>query len=208
MEPKKKKILIVEDEYIVRESLRDWLVEDGYEVECCENGEEALEIVKNEDIGFVVLDLRLPGIDGLQLFEKVKEFKPETKAVIITAYPTKEKWEKAKSLGVIDFLPKPFQVADLEKVIGGALDELKEHEKDNKHLWLQLGAGSYRLCDRNYECDSCPTGQAVLQGRYDTITFLSDDEVKRLKQLSNADEKFCRYGTVRFFKRDKPYLEK
>ncbi|MFC1957626.1 response regulator [Chloroflexota bacterium] len=100
METKQRGILIVEDEYIVRESLRDWLTEDGYEVECTETGEEALERIKNEDFSFIVLDLRLPGMDGLQLFEQAKKLKPKKKGAIITAYPTKEKWEKAQSLGL------------------------------------------------------------------------------------------------------------
>ena len=66
MAAKKQKVLLVEDEAIVRESLRDWLIEDGYDVECVDSGEEALKRVKQEEFGVIVLDLRLPGIDGLQ----------------------------------------------------------------------------------------------------------------------------------------------
>jgi heterodisulfide reductase subunit A len=95
---KGKKVLLVEDEAVLRESVRDWLVEDGYDVECVETGEEALEKIKEEEFGVIVLDLRLPGIDGLQVFEHAKELKPETKGVIITAYPSKESLEKAKRL--------------------------------------------------------------------------------------------------------------
>ena len=205
MEPKKKRILIVEDEQSVRESLRDWLLDDGYEVECTETGEEALDKIKNEDFGFIVLDLRLPGIDGLQVFEQAKALKPETKGVIITAYPSKETYEKAKSLGLLDFLPKPFAVPDLERIIGKALDELEWGKVYDKHLWLTLGAGPYGLCKHNYECSSCPLEAAVMD-RHDTYLFLSEDQVKKLKQAPDS-EKFCRYGTLRFFRKDKPYLE-
>ena len=205
VKPKKKKILIVEDQESVRESLREWLIEDGYEVECTETGEIALERIKNEDFGFIVLDLRLPGIDGLQVFEQAKALKPETKGAIITAYPSKETYEKAKSLGVLDFLPKPFTVPDLERIIGSALEELEEGKVYDKHLWLTLGAGPYGLCKRNYECSSCPLEAAVMD-RHDTYLFLNEDKVKELKQLPDG-EKFCRYGTLRFFRKDKPYLE-
>ena len=126
MEIKKRKILLVEDEAVVRESVRDWLIEDGYNVECVETGEEALERIKQEEFGVVVLDLRLPGIDGLQVYEHVKEVAPETKGIIVTAYPSKETQEKAKRLGLLDYLPKPFKVEDLEKIVSGALGELEE----------------------------------------------------------------------------------
>jgi len=204
-EPKKKRILIVEDEQSVRDSLREWLIDDGYEVECTETGEEALDKIKNEDFGFIVLDLRLPGIDGLQVLEQAKALKPETKGVIVTAYPSKESYEKAKSLGVLDFLPKPFKVPDLERIIGKALEELEEGKVHDEHLWLTLGAGSYGLCKLNYECSSCPI-EAVAVDSYDTYLFLSEDKVRELKK-SPSGEKFCRYGTLHFFRKDKPYLE-
>ncbi|MFC2063000.1 response regulator [Chloroflexota bacterium] len=205
MEPLKKKILIVEDQESVRESLRDWLIEDGYEVESTETGEEALEKIKNEDFGFIVLDLRLPGIDGLQVFEQAKALRPETKGAIITAYPSKETWERAKGLGISDFLPKPFAVTDLEKIIGSALEEIEGKKVPDKHLWLSLGAGPYKICDRNYECESCPLQEAILSDDR-VFIFLSDAEVAKLKQSPDA-EKFCRYGTARFFKKDRPYLD-
>lgn len=125
--------------------------------------------------------------------------------MIITAYSSEETYEKAKSLGVLDFLPKPFTVPDLERIIGKALEELERGKVYDKHLWLTLGAGPCGLCKRNYECSSCPL-EAVVMDRHDTYLFLSEDKVKELKQLSGG-EKSCRYGTLRFFRKDKPYLE-
>jgi len=205
VEPKKRKILIVEDEAVVRDSVRDWLLEDGYEVECAASGEEALDKVRGEDFGILVLDLRLPGIDGLQVFEQAKELRPGTKGIIITAYPSKDTWERAKRLGVLDFLPKPFKATDLEKIIGGALGELEENKVDDKHLWLQIGAVSYRLCDRNYDCASCPLAEQI-QDTYETVVLLGEDEIKKLREQTGR-EKFCRYGSVHFVHRDKPYID-
>jgi len=204
MEAKKRKILIVEDETVVREALRDWLIEDGYDVECATSGEEALDRINKEEFGVIVLDLRLPGIDGLQVFEHAKELKSETKGIIITAYPSKETQEKAKRLGLLDYLAKPFKVEELEKAIKGALGEV-EKKVGKKHLWLELGAVSYRLCDRNYECGHCAFAQDI-QDRFGTIAVIDEDEVAKFKQLPGS-QRLCRYASVHFVKKEKPGLD-
>jgi len=203
MEARKRKILLVEDEAVVRESVRDWLVEDGYNVECVGTGEEALERIKEEEFGVVVLDLRLPGVDGLQVFEHVKEVTPETKGIIITAYPSKETQEKAKRLGLLDYLPKPFKVEELEKIVSGALGELEEKKLDKKHVWLELGAVSFRVCTHDYECGSCAFAQDI-QDRFGTIAVIGEDEVARLKQLPGS-QRLCRYASVHFVPKEKPH---
>jgi len=202
MGAKKRKILIVEDEAVVRESLRDWLVEDGYDVEVAEDGEEALKKIKEEEFGVIVLDLRLPGVDGLQVFEEAKELRPETKGVVVTAYPSKDTLEKAKRLGLLDYLPKPFKVEDLERIIGGALGELEGEKTPKEHVWLELGAVSFRLCDRNYECGSCAFAQDI-QDRVGTIAVIGEDEVEKLKQLPGS-QRLCRYSSVHFVHKEKP----
>jgi len=205
MEVKKGKVLLVEDETVVRESVRDWLIDDGYDVECVETGEEALERIKKEEFGVIVLDLRLPGIDGLQVFEQAKELKSETKGIIITAYPSKETLEKAKRLGLLDYLAKPFKVDDLEKLIGAALGEAEIKKVGKEHHWLELGAVSYRLCDHNYECGSCAFAQDI-QDRFGTIAVIDEDEVAKLKQLPGS-QRLCRYASVHFVKKEKPHLD-
>jgi DNA-binding NtrC family response regulator len=206
MTAKKQKVLLVEDEAIVRESLRDWLTEDGYDVECVDSGEEALKRVKQEEFGVIVLDLRLPGIDGLQVFEQAKELKPETKGVIITAYPSKETLDEARKLGLVDYLVKPFKIGDLEKLIGAALGEVTKGKTGKEHQWLELGAVSYRLCDRNYECGHCAFAQDI-QDRFGTIAVIGEEEVEKLKKLP-TNQRLCRYASVHFVKKDKPELGK
>ncbi|MFH1383075.1 MAG: response regulator [Chloroflexota bacterium] len=196
----KKRILLVEDEVAVRESLRDWLTEDGYEVDVAENGQEALEKIKGKEFGMLVLDLKLPGMDGLQVFEHAKELKPKTKGVIITAYPSKDTQEKAKRLGLFEYLVKPFKVEDLEKIVDGALGDIEWEEVEKKPLWLGLGAVSFRLCDRNYECGSCGFAQDI-QDRFGTIAVIGEDEVARLRRLPGA-QRLCRYASVHFLKKE------
>ena len=212
MNTDKQRVLVIEDEYVVRESLRAWLKDDGYDVECVETGEEALEKIKAEDYGFLVLDVRLPGIDGIETFRQAKQIKPGSKGAIITAYPSKEAWEKAQRLGLTDFLPKPFSVLDLERVIGGALKEIDKQitksktgsRGEHRHVWMQLGSGPLQLCDYNYDCQSCPVQKDL--DEYHTFIFLSDKQVEEAKKAP-ASERFCRYGTLQMHKRDKPYLE-
>ena len=112
-----KQILIVDDEPIVRESIRDWLKDAGYEVATAETGEEALEMMKKQDFSVLILDIRLPGKTGISVLREVKAFKPEIKSIIITAYPTSELAAEAKELGAIDYLIKPIAPDDLEKLI-------------------------------------------------------------------------------------------
>jgi DNA-binding NtrC family response regulator len=202
MNVKQRKILLVEDEVVLREALQDWLVTDGYEVEVVESGEEAVKRIKTEEFGVIVLDLRLPGIDGLRVFEEAKDVKPEIKGVIITAYPSEETLTKAKEIGLLDYLPKPFNVEDLEKIISGALEEVDERKLKEKHVWLELGAVSFRLCTRNYECGHCAFAQDI-QDRFGTISVIGDNEVARLKRLPGS-QRLCRYTSVHFVKKERP----
>ena len=112
-----KPILIVEDEAIMRESLRDWLTDAGYQVEAVEEGEEALKTIGERDFGVVILDLRLPGKDGLEVLREATAHSPQLKGIIITAYPSVQTAVEAMKIGAIDYLPKPFDLNDLEKLI-------------------------------------------------------------------------------------------
>ena len=112
-----KPILIVEDEAIMRESLRDWLTDGGYQVETAEEGEEALKTIAEQDVGVVLLDMRLPGKDGLEVLREAKVQSPQLKGIIITAYPSVETAVEAMKIGAIDYLTKPFDLNDLEKLI-------------------------------------------------------------------------------------------
>ena len=116
-----KPILIVEDEDIEREALRDWLTDDGYQVETAEEGEKALEAIAEQDFGIVILDLKLPGKDGIEVLREAKKKRPKLKGVIVTAYPSVETAVAATKEGAINYLPKPFNLNQLEKIIRDTL---------------------------------------------------------------------------------------
>ena len=116
-----KPILVVEDEAIMRESLRDWLTEGGYQVETTEQGEEALKTIAEQDFGILILDLRLPGKDGLEVLREARAQNPKLKGIIITAYPSVQTAVEAMKIGAIDYLAKPFSLDALEKLIQDTL---------------------------------------------------------------------------------------
>lgn len=112
-----KPVLIVDDEIIMRESLREWLTEGGYQVEIAQQGQEALKAIKERDFGLLILDIRLPGKNGLEVLKEARAYSPQIKGIIITAYPTVETAVEAMKVGAIDYLTKPFQLNELEKVV-------------------------------------------------------------------------------------------
>ena len=116
-----KPILIVEDEAIMRESLQDWLTEGGYQVETAEEGEGALKTIAEEDFGVVILDLKLPGKDGIEVLREARENRPQLKGIIITAYPSVETAIKAGREGAVDYLTKPLDLNQLEKLVRDTL---------------------------------------------------------------------------------------
>lgn len=112
-----KRILIVEDEAIVRDSLKDWLTDSGYLTEVVHEGDEALRLIEEKDFDVVLLDLRLPGKDGLQVLREARLRKPGLRGIIITAYPTVKTAVEAMKVGAVDFLTKPIDLSRLEKLI-------------------------------------------------------------------------------------------
>lgn len=123
---KKRKILVVDDEPIVRECLQDWLGASGFDVTTAENGKQGLEIIHDQDFGVVFLDLRLPDMDGNELLMEARKFRPDLKAIIMTAYPSKETTIEAVKLGAVEYLVKPFEPDDLLALINEILEGVKQ----------------------------------------------------------------------------------
>jgi DNA-binding NtrC family response regulator len=112
-----KPILIVDDEASMRESLRDWFLESGYQAEMARDGEEALKLIEEKDYGLLILDLKLPGQDGIEVLKKARKRHPDLRGIIITAYPSVDTAREAIKQGAIDYLPKPFELSELEKLV-------------------------------------------------------------------------------------------
>jgi DNA-binding NtrC family response regulator len=113
---KKPRILVVDDEAAMRESLRDWLMEDGYEVGVASNGQEAIAMAMDKNWEVILLDLKMPGMDGLATLQRLKEEAVNTEAEILmmTAYATVDTAVEAMKQGAFDYLVKPFDPDEIE----------------------------------------------------------------------------------------------
>ena len=122
---KQTRILVVDDESIVRESLHDWFSGLGYEVVTAGSGEEALEILRRQAVGIMLADLVMPGMDGIQLMTEAKKIVPTISAVIITAHATIQTAIVAMREGAHDYIEKPFCPERVELLLKG----LVEHQQ-------------------------------------------------------------------------------
>ncbi|WP_242352508.1 MULTISPECIES: sigma-54-dependent transcriptional regulator [Anaeromyxobacter] len=107
------RILVVDDEEIVRESLGGWLEKDGYTVGTMPEGRSAIEALKRERWSIMIVDLKMPGMDGLQVLEEAKKLQPDVAVVIMTAYATVDTAVSAMKMGAYDYLVKPFDPEEL-----------------------------------------------------------------------------------------------
>jgi putative two-component system response regulator len=115
------KILIVDDELGPREALR-MILKDDYQVVTAANGNEALAYLYDTEFDVVVLDIRMPDINGIELLGKVKEMAPETEVVMITAYASVDTATNALRLGALDYLIKPFNASSVLDVVEKGLE--------------------------------------------------------------------------------------
>ncbi len=119
------KILIVDDELIMRESLCGWLERDGYEVLKASSGEEALEKIKSTNFDILLVDIKMGGMNGLELLRRVKEGGSDAAVIMITAYGSISTSIEAMKLGATDYLLKPFDPGELSVLIERVLNEQK-----------------------------------------------------------------------------------
>ncbi len=127
------RILVVDDEYLIRWTLQQNLEKEGYEVILAETGEEALEKVKEEAPDLALLDIKLPGMDGYEVLEKALKIDEGIIPIMITAFDEVDKVVKAMRLGAFDYITKPFDFSKVHLSIQKAL-ETSQLKREVKHL--------------------------------------------------------------------------
>jgi len=118
----KKPILVVDDEKNIRLTMSQSLEPLGMPVQTAVNGEEALQRLNETRFGLVFLDLKMPGMDGMEVLRKVREARPDIKVIIITAHGTIESATEAMKLGAVDFIQKPFAPREIRELVTKVLD--------------------------------------------------------------------------------------
>ncbi|OGB96708.1 MAG: Fis family transcriptional regulator [candidate division NC10 bacterium RIFCSPLOWO2_12_FULL_66_18] len=111
-------ILVVDDEEIVRDSLARWLEEDGYQVDTAPDGQAALAKLAAQAYAILLVDLKMPGIDGLQVLAQARTLQPDAAIIIMTAYATVDTAVQAMKQGAYDYLVKPFEPEELSLMVG------------------------------------------------------------------------------------------
>jgi len=165
------KILIVDDELIMRESLAGWLERDGHQVEKAASGEKALEMLKSVKFDILLVDMKMEGMSGLDVLRHVQESDPDVAVVIITAFGSISTAIDAMKEGAYDYLLKPFDPNELgmliEKIIQRQAQErenlfLKEQYKDRTRFENMIGQAGPMQEVFDFVQDVAPTGSTVL----------------------------------------------
>jgi len=140
-------ILVVDDEQRICRLLSELLTREGYAVNTAPSAEEALGLLAKGDYDMVISDLKMPGMDGFELIERIKKHNPNTAAIMITAYATVETAVQALRHGADDYVTKPFDINELNKVVGRTL-EAQQLARQNRELADQLKQANRELARR------------------------------------------------------------
>lgn len=145
------KILIVDDDKNIRLTMKQALQPLGYELETAVNGEDALQQLEAGDFGLILLDLRLPGLSGLEVLRRVAEIRPDIRVILISAHGTVENAVEAMRLGAVDFIQKPFVPKELRDIVTRVLDRGKLITAQASDYEGHLELTKYCINDRHFE---------------------------------------------------------
>ena len=126
----KGRILIVDDELVVRDSLGKWFTSEGYTAQPVASAREALETIQQKEFDIALLDIKMPGMDGMELQARLKEADPELTVVIMTGYASVETAVQALKRGAYDYITKPVDPDELSHLVSNAL----EHKRARKEV--------------------------------------------------------------------------
>lgn len=167
----KYKIIVIDDELSMRDFFKIMLSKDGYDVSTFENGNEAIDFIKQNKVDLVITDLNMPHIGGIDVLREVKSFDQTVAVIVITAYASVDTAVDAMKLGAYDYFTKPFNVEDIKVHIKRAL-EWKELSRENQSLKEELSTkqsfqslvGTNKEMEKLYETilSIAPTKASVL----------------------------------------------
>jgi DNA-binding response OmpR family regulator len=146
-----KPILIVDDEKNIRLTLSQALKILEVETDTAANGEEALAKLEEREFGLILLDLKMPGMDGMEVLRRVRGIRPDIRIIIITAYGTVESAVEAMKLGAVDFIQKPFSPEEIRELVSRVMDREKLDEQKVVDYGSSLELAKRCVGDRHFD---------------------------------------------------------
>lgn len=174
----KSNILVVDDEPVARQSLTDILKLEGYIVSSAPNGQAAVEYIRTHNIDLLIVDLKMPGMDGLEVVQVVNQVSPETEVILLTAYGSTETAIQALRLRIHDYLLKPASPAQIIATVKKGLSR----RSTKSHL------GSIAAADTD-------SGQEIFSLKDGTTVDLSRRQIKhksKVEHLTPAEGRLLR----------------
>ena len=147
------RILVVDDEEIIRNLLQDTLSKTGYKTKTAKDGQEAIELIENEPFEIIITDLKMPGMNGVELLQHVQKINPDICILIITAYGTVESSVNAMKLGAYDYICKPFELEEMKVIIEKAVERqrlLQESRMVKHYKHLSITNGLTKIYNHRY----------------------------------------------------------
>ncbi len=183
------KVLVIDDERSIREHLEMFLQEKGFDVLCAENGESGIEQVHVQKPDILVLDIRLPGIDGLEVLRRIKEEGNAAPVIMITAFHDMETTIHAMRLGAYDYIHKPIDIDELDAVIDKVAGTLKSSSSAKKLLMMS---------PRDYRADNIVGKSRGMREIFKLIGLVSDSQATVLIQGESGTGKELIAKTIHF----------
>ena len=133
------KIIVVDDEDIVLSLICDTLEEEGYAIQTASNGEDALKLIEKEEFDLLITDIRMPGMDGIELVRRVRDIHPDIGVIFMTGYANLNSAKNAIKQGAFDYIMKPFEISEIRKAVKDAVRIKREtEEKSSDHQLSSL----------------------------------------------------------------------
>ncbi len=154
-------ILIVDDEKNIRLTVTRALEPLGYEISSAVNGEEALQKLKEQAFGLILLDLRMPGMDGMEVLRQVVKLRPDIRVIILSAHGTIENAVEAIKLGAVDFIQKPFAPQELRDIVTQVIDRDKIEAAQASDYDTHLALVKRCMSGRHFEAAMEHARQAI-----------------------------------------------
>jgi DNA-binding NtrC family response regulator len=158
---KANKVLIVDDEKNIRMTISQALADMDIQTDTAVNGEEALSKLKDTEFGLVLLDLRMPGMDGMEVLEKLRKDRPDIRIVIITAHGTIDSAVDAMKLGAVEFIQKPFTPKEIRHLVSNIIKRETLGKEKNQDYDSCLELAKKCVADKHFEAAAEHANKAI-----------------------------------------------